>query len=280
MEAAKEIAARELIIRPETRLSWQHLRDVWDSRELLFILARRDVSVRYKQAVLGVAWAVLQPVVQMLIFTVLFNRFAGIRSGSDLPYPLFCFSGLVIWTLFSSALAHSSESLVAGSNLLTKVYFPRVVLPLAAIGSALVDFAIGFVLALAMALWYGGTLHASMLLAPFIALLAAASAVAIGLWTSALNLQFRDIRYALPFFLQLLVFVTPVFYPPSFVPEKWRALLVLNPMAAVVEAFRASLFGQPLPWARLALSASAVLVVGLLGFVRFRSLERTFADTV
>ncbi len=279
-EAAHNKEARELIIRPESRLSLQHLRDIWDSRELLLILALRDVSVRYKQALLGVAWAILQPVTQMIVFTVLFNRFAGIHSGSDLPYPVFCFSGLLVWTLFSSGLAHASESLVVSSNLVTKVYFPRVVLPLAAIGTALVDFVIGFVLLLALALWFHAPLQATAILALPVALLAALCAVALGLWTSALNLPFRDVRYALPFFLQLLVFVTPVFYPASLVPERWRPLLALNPMAAVVEGFRASLFGQPLPWARLALATATMMVVGIFGFVRFRSLERTFADRV
>jgi lipopolysaccharide transport system permease protein len=280
MEPTEHIDGRELIIRPDSRLSWQHVRDIWDSRELLWILALRDVSVRYKQAFLGVAWAILQPVTQMVVFTVLFNRFAGIHSGSELPYPVFCFSGLVVWTLFSAGLSHASESLVASSNLVTKVYFPRAVLPLASIGSALVDFAIGFVLVFAIALWFHAPIHATAVLAPPIALLGAGCAIAIGLWTSALNLQFRDVRHALPFFLQLLVFVTPVFYPPSLIPERWRSVLALNPMAAVVDGFRAALFGQPLPWARLGVAAALVLVVGTLGFIRFRSLERTFADRV
>jgi homopolymeric O-antigen transport system permease protein len=271
---------RELVLRPDSPWSLRQVRDIWDSRELLWILALRDVSVRYKQAFLGVAWAILQPVTQMVVFTVLFNRFAGIDSGSELPYPLFCFSGLVAWTLFSSGLSHASESLVASSNLVTKVYFPRAVLPLASIGAALVDFSITFVLVFPLAWWLGVPIHWTLVLAPFIALLGAACAVAIGLWTSAINLQYRDIRYALPFFLQLLIFITPVFYPASRVPEKWRALLALNPMAAVVEAFRASLFGGPLPWARLGLACVMVLVVGALGFLRFRQLERTFADRV
>src|SRR5579859_4216146 len=180
MESAEEI--RELIIRPESRFSLQQLRDVWDCRELLWILALRDVTVRYKQAILGVAWAVLQPVTQMVVFTVLFNRFAGIHSGSEIPYPVFCFSGLVVWTLFSSGLAHASDSLVAGSNLVTKVYFPRAVLPLASIGSALVDFVIGFVLVFGVALWFHTPISLTALLALPIALLGAACALAIGLW--------------------------------------------------------------------------------------------------
>jgi lipopolysaccharide transport system permease protein len=278
MESAEEI--RELIIRPESRLSFQQLRDVWEYRELLWILARRDVTVRYKQAFLGIAWAVLQPVTQMVVFTLLFNRFAGIRSGSEIPYPVFCFSGLVVWTLFSAGLAHASESLVAGSNLVTKVYFPRAVLPLSSIGSAAVDFAIGLLLVFAVALWFHVPIAVTAPLALPIALLGAACALSIGMWTSAINLQFRDVRHALPFFLQLLVFGTPVFYPASLIPERWRPLLTLNPMAAVVEGFRASLFGQAIPWARLGVALVLTVVIGSLGFIRFRSLERTFADRV
>jgi lipopolysaccharide transport system permease protein len=280
MESATNINGRELVIGPESRFSLQHLRDLWDTRELLWMLAERDIRVRYKQAILGMAWAVLQPVTQMLLFTILFNRFAGISSGSELPYPLFSFSGLVAWNLFSSGLSHASESLVAGSNLVTKVYFPRAVLPLSAIGTAVVDFVICFPLVLALAWWLGVPLHATAPLALPVALLAALCAAALGLWTSALNLQYRDMRCALPFFMQLLVFVTPVFYPATLVPARWRGLLALNPMAAVVEGFRAALFGQPLPWARLALALAVTLVVGTLGFIRFRSLERTFADRV
>jgi lipopolysaccharide transport system permease protein len=276
-------AKRELVLRPDTKVSLpdlQTLREIWDSRELLWILAMRDIQVRYKQAVLGVAWAMLQPIVQMVIFTVLFNRFAGIQSGSDLPYPVFCFSGVVIWTLFVSSLSHVSESLINNSNLITKIYFPRVILPLAAVGTALIDFLIGFLLVMGMALFLGVPLHATAPLALVAAGGAAGCAIALGLWTSAINLQYRDVRHALPFFTQLLVFVTPVFYSPSFVPEKWRPLLMLNPMAAIVSAFRGALFGGPLPWRDLAVAAAMMLVVGAGGFIRFRSLERTFADRV
>ena len=277
---AKSGAARELVIKPDSHLSLQPVRDIWDSRELLWILALRDVQLRYKQAFLGVAWAVLQPLIQVTLFTVLFNRFAGIRSGTSLPYPVFCFAGLVVWQVFASGLTQASESLVNNANLVTKVYFPRAVLPVAAIGATLVDFSIGFVLLFPLALLFRVPLSATACFAPLFALLAAICATAIGFWTSAINLQYRDVRHALPFFMQLLVFATPVFYPSTLIPERWRPLLALNPMAAVLDSFRAVLFGQPLPWGRLALAICLVSVVGALGFLRFRSLERTFADRV
>jgi lipopolysaccharide transport system permease protein len=270
----------ELVIRPDSKLTLQPLRDIWQSRELLWILALRDVKVRYKQAFLGVVWAVLQPVVQVILFTVLFHRFAGIRSGSDLPYPVFCCSGLVVWTVFASGLSHASDSLISNSNLVTKVYFPRAVLPIAAIGATLVDFAIGFLLLVPVSLWFHVPLSATAILAPLLGILAALCAVSIGLWTSAINLQYRDVRYALPFFMQLLVFVTPVFYPTTLIPERFRPLLAMNPMAAVVDCFRAALYGQPPPWARLAVAMCLVSITAVLGFFWFRSHERTFADRV
>jgi lipopolysaccharide transport system permease protein len=280
MTAEARIQKRELIIRPESRFSLRGLGDVWEHRELLFILAARDVKVRYKQAALGAAWAVLQPVTQMLVFTVLLNRFAGIGSGSALPYPVFCFSGLVVWTVFSSGLSQASESLISNSQLVTKVYFPRVLLPLAAVGSALVDFAIAFALLIVLALWLRVPLAATAPLALFMAIPSACCAVALGLWTSAINLQFRDARHALPFFMQLLVFGTPVLYPAAQVPERWRPLLLLNPMAPVVDGFRALLFGQRFPVEALALGLLLMALVGAMGFIRFRALETTFADRV
>jgi lipopolysaccharide transport system permease protein len=269
-----------LVIRPHSVVSLVDVVELWRYRELLLTLARRDVSVRYKQAALGVAWAVLQPLVQMAIFTLLFNRFAGIRSDGPVPYGLFCFAGLVVWLLFSTGLTRASESLVENSSLVTKVYFPRAVMPAAAVLSALVDFAVGFVLLLVMIPLYHQRFHFSSLLALPIALLAALSAFAIGLWTSALNIQFRDVRYVLPFFIQTLIFVTPVFYPLSMVPPRYHLLLALNPVTAVVESFRAALFGQPLPWLGLGASTATALVVAALGFLFFRRMEASFADRI
>jgi lipopolysaccharide transport system permease protein len=277
---ASNTSERVLVLRPTTSLTWQDVRDAWDHRELLWILARRDVQVRYKQASLGIAWALLQPVTQMVIFSVLFNRFAGIRGDGGVPYPVFCLAGLVVWSLFAGGLSHASESLLTSANLVTKVYFPRVIIPLASILTAIVDAAIAGSLLLVLMAVMHVPLHATVLLAVPIAAVAALCAAALGLWTSALNLQYRDVRHALPFFIQIMVYVTPVFYSTSLVPPKYRALLALNPMAAVVDAFRAALFGTPIPFARLGCAAIAALLAGLLGFIRFRRLEQTFADRI
>jgi lipopolysaccharide transport system permease protein len=272
--------AHELVLRPATSLSWQDFKDAWAYRELLWILALRDVKVRYKQAALGIAWALLQPLTQMIIFSILFNRLAGIRSDSPAPYPVFVLAGLAVWSLFASGLSHASDSLINSANLVTKVYFPRIILPLATIMTAVVDSLIATVLLVAMMAVMHVPFHATALLALPIAGIAALCAAALGLWTSALNLQFRDVRHALPFFIQILVYATPVFYPASMIPERYRPLLALNPMAAVVSGFRAALFGTPIPFGQLGLSLLIALAVGLLGFVRFRHLEQTFADRI
>jgi homopolymeric O-antigen transport system permease protein len=272
--------AYELVIRPHAAISLGDLADLWRFRELLWMLAMRDVRVRYKQAAFGVAWALLQPVTQMIIFTALFNRMAGIRADVPVPYALFCFSGVVVWSLFSTGLSHASESLVANANVIGKVWFPRAVVPLATVLAALVDFVFAFLLLLLMTPLMGASLHASLFWCLPLALLAAACAFAFGLWTSAINIQFRDVRYALPFVLQLLIFVTPVFYPSSLVPARYHALLACNPMVAVVDGFRAALFGTPLPLEGLLLSLLTVLVVGAIGFLYFRRMEQTFADRV
>lgn len=271
---------RELVIRPQSVISLRDIRDIWNYRELLWILALRDVSVRYKQATLGIAWALLQPLSQMIIFTVLFNRFAGIRADVDLPYSIFCLSGLTIWGLFASGLTHASESLVNNANLVTKVYFPRVIIPLASILTAVVDFAITLMLLFVAMLIFRVPLHLTAFLAIPVAAVAALCAIALGLWTSALNLQFRDVRYALPFFIQMLIYLAPVFYPTSLIPARYRPLLTLNPMAAVVDAFRACLFGTRIPFERLGVAAAVASAVALLGFMWFRRMERTFADRV
>jgi lipopolysaccharide transport system permease protein len=276
----RESAAYELVIRPQSAISLGDILDVFRYRELLWTLASRDVRVRYKQAALGILWALLQPVAQMVVFTVVFNKVAGIRSGSSVPYPVFCLSGLVVWTMFSSGLSAASDSLVNNASLITKVYFPRVIVPTAAIVPPMVDFAVAFALLVPMMPIYGVPLRATLLLALPIAALAPLCAIAVGLWTSALNIYFRDVRYALPFFLQSLIFVTPVFYPSSLVPERYRALLALNPMAAVIDGFRAAVLGEPMPFERLAWAALAILLIGLGGFVWFRRMERSFADRV
>jgi len=275
-----ESAAYELVIRPQSVVSVRDFADVWRYRELLWTLATRDVRVRYKQAAFGVLWALVQPVLQMVVFSLVFNRFAGIRSGSEVSYPVFALSGLLVWTMFATGLSGASESLVTNSNLITKVYFPRAVIPIAAVVPPMVDFAVAFAFLVPLMPFYGVPLRPTLLLALPIAALAPLCAIAVGLWTSALNIYFRDVRYALPFFLQSLIFLTPVFYPSALVPERYRQFLALNPMAAVVDGFRAAVFGEPLPLARLGGAALAILVVGLGGFLWFRRMERSFADRV
>jgi lipopolysaccharide transport system permease protein len=280
MEARANSDEREVVIAPSSPWSLRELGAAWTHRELLWILALRDVSVRYKQALFGVAWALAQPASQMVIFTVLFHRLAHVGSEAGLPYPLFCFSGLVVWQLFANGLGRASESLTGNSSLVTKVYFPRLLLPLASVLAATVDFALAFVSLIAMALVWHVPLHATALLALPLALAAALTACAFGLWTSALNLQFRDVRHALPFVLQLLVYTAPVLYPSSLIPERWRMLTALNPMAPIVESFRAALFGLELPLARLGVSLAVTAVVGVLGLAYFGARERTFADQI
>ncbi len=270
----------EVVIRPISAISLRDVIEVWRYRELLWTLAMRDINVRYKQAAMGVAWALLQPVSQMVIFTVLFGRLAGIRAGVDVPYPLFCLTGLVVWTLFATGLSQASESLVNNANVITKVYFPRVVVPMASIIAAGVDFVVAFGLLMLLLPFFHVAYHPSLLLALPMAALAALCAASAGVWLSAINLQFRDVRYALPFFIQLLIFVTPVFYPASLLPEKYRFVLELNPMSAVLDGFRAAVLGGSLPWARLGIALAEVAVVGALGFLSFRRMEQSFADRI
>lgn len=277
-DEAAASAPYELVIRPTSTISPRDLADVWRYRELLWTLASRDVRVRYKQAAFGVAWALIQPLIQVVVFTALFHRIAGIRGQGAVPYPIFVASGVVIWGLFSAGLAGASSSLVENARVITKVYFPRVVIPLASILVAAVDFAIGLAILLVLLLVYGVPLQASMLLLPVFAILAALCAFALGLWTSALNIQFRDVRYALPFFLQLMIFITPVFYPADLVPLPYRDLLVLNPMGAFVEGFRAAIFGREIAWMNVATATGITLAAAFGGFLFFRRMEQSFAD--
>jgi lipopolysaccharide transport system permease protein len=272
-------------IRP--RAGWQPLRlgELWLYRELLWFLAARDVKVRYKQTALGVAWAVLQPLLTMVVFTVFFGRLAGIPSDG-LPYPVFALVGLVPWQLFAYALTQSSNSLVSEQRLISKVYFPRLVVPLASVLSGLADFAVAFALVLLMMAGYaaaGSPLLVGwpVVFLPAFVLLALASALAVGLWLSALNVQYRDVRYTVPFLTQCWLFLTPIAYPSSLVPERWRWLYGLNPMAGVVDGFRWALAGGPAPDPGL-LAASVAVVLALLagGLFYFRRLETKFADVV
>jgi lipopolysaccharide transport system permease protein len=279
-----EIDAREAgqIIRIQPSRGWVCLRlkDLWQYRELLYFLVWRDVKVRYKQTALGAAWAILQPVLTMLVFSVFFGRLAKVPSDG-VPYPVFAFAALLPWQLFAYSLSESANSLVASQNLIKKVYFPRLAIPIASVLAGLVDFGVAFLILLGLMVYYRIPLTPAIAMLPVFVLLAIVTALAVGLWLSALNVQFRDVRYTIPFLTQFWLFATPVAYPVSLVPEKWRVLYGLNPMAGVVQGFRWALFGNSIGPGTI-VAVSAVAVAGLLvgGLAYFRRMERTFADNV
>lgn len=254
-------------------------REMLAYRELVFFLVWRNVKLRYKQAFLGGAWAVLQPLLQMIVFSVFFGRLAGVPSDG-VPYPLFAYAGLLPWQLFAQGVSESANSLVTDEKLITKVYFPRLVIPFAAVVSALVDFAVSTVLLVILLGWYRVSPTPAMLLVLPATVMAMAAALGLGSFLAALNVQYRDVRYTLPFMIQVLLFLSPVAYPASLVPESWRWLYGLNPMAGAIEGFRGAVLGKPVSLSLLGTSllASALLVAGGLGY--FRRMERTFADTV
>jgi len=271
---------QEILIQPSRGWVSLKLRDVWEYRELLYFLAWRDIKVRYKQTVLGASWAILQPVLTMVLFSVVFGRL--LQAPSDgIPYPIFTFCALLPWQLFAHALTQSSNSLVSNKHLITKVYFPRLVIPISAILAGLVDFGIAFVVLLGMMLYYGITPTAAIVTLPLFLLLAIATALAVGLWLSALNVQYRDVRHTIPFLTQIWLFATPVAYASSLIPEPWRAWYGLNPMAGVVEGFRWALLGQTgSPGSLVLVSALAVAILLVGGLMYFRRMEKSFADIV
>jgi lipopolysaccharide transport system permease protein len=255
-------------------------RDLWAYHELLYFLAWRDVKVRYKQTALGAAWVALQPLCMMLIFSLFFGRLARMPSDG-VPYPLFAFAGLVPWNFFATAVNMSGNSLVGSANLVTKVYFPRLIVPTAAVGAAMVDLLFTLAVLGGLMVYYGVRPGAGLLALPALVALLALLALAFGILTSALNVKYRDVRVALPFLLQVWFFGSPIIYPTSLVPEGWRWLFALNPMTGIVEGFRAALFGQR-PFDVQALALSAAITVALFAYaaVVFRRMESTFADIV
>jgi lipopolysaccharide transport system permease protein len=284
-EAADRAGVAERVrvrIRPSAGWRAVNLAELWQFRELFWFLALRDIQVRYKQTALGVAWAILQPFLAMLVFTIFFGRLAGLdqRTG-DIPYPVFAFCALVPWQFFSYALTQSSNSVVNEQRLLTKVYFPRLIIPMAPVLSGMVDFGVSFLLLLGMMVYYGVYPHAAVLLLPAFILMAVAAALAVGLWLSALNAIYRDVRYTIPFLTQFWLFATPVAYPASIVPERWQWLYGLNPMVGVIEGFRWTLLGGGQPvWTAVAVSSAVVGVLLVGGLFYFRRMEKIFADVV
>jgi lipopolysaccharide transport system permease protein len=273
---------RPPVARIEPSKKWRSigLRDLWEYRELLHFLAWRDLSIRYKQTVLGVAWAIIQPLLTMLVFTIFFGRLAKIPSDG-VPYPIFSYAALVPWTFFANGLTQASQSLLRDTSLITKVYFPRLIIPIASVLGGLVDFALEFAVLLALMAFYGIAPTVNVLWLPFLVLLALGTLLGAGLWLSALNVKFRDVRYIAPFLVQIWFFATPVVYPSNLVPASWRLLYGINPMAGVVEGFRWALLGtQTRPGPMLAVSALAAAALLLSGALYFRRMEKTFADVV
>lgn len=277
-----------LFITPTRGWSALNLMELWRYRELVYFLIWRDIKVRYKQTALGAAWAIIQPFFTMVVFTIFFGRLAKVPSD-NVPYPIFSYTALLPWGMFTKALTDAGRSLISNRTMITKVYFPRLAIPLASVMSGIVDFAIAFVVLVGMMLYYnllpGSTYHvsisANILLLPLFILLALITALGVGLWLSALNVIYRDINYILPFLTQFWLFITPIAYPSSMIPERWRLIYALNPMTGVVEGFRWVLLGTATaPGPMLAVSTAISLLILISGLFYFRRMERTFADTV
>jgi lipopolysaccharide transport system permease protein len=273
-------AKREkLILEPSRGWVSLQLKDLWSYRELLYFLVWRDVKVRYKQTALGAAWAVIQPVFTMLVFSIFFGKLGKIPSDG-IPYPIFSYAALLPWNFFSQAMNESSNSLVGSSNLIRKVYFPRLVIPISGVLAGLVDFGIAFVVLIGMIFYYKIHLTLNLLLLPLFLLLAICTALGVGLWLSAMNVKYRDVKFVVPFLTQFWLFATPVAYPSSMLQEPWRTIYGLNPMAGVVEGFRWALLNTNPPGPMILLSVFVTLFLLFSGAFYFRRMEKTFADLV
>jgi lipopolysaccharide transport system permease protein len=270
------------VIRIEASRGWASLglRELWEYRELLYFLVWREIKIRYKQTVLGGAWVIIQPLITMMIFTVIFSHLARLPSDG-IPYPIFAYTALLPWSYFASAFGRAGNSLLADAHLLEKVYFPRLFLPLCAVVAPLVDFLFSFVVLVGMVFWYGITPTWGVLALPFLLLLALLTALSVGLWLAPLNVRYRDIVHMIPFLIQIWMYASPVIYPVSVIPERWRLLYSLNPMVGVIEGFRWALLGKATQaFDVMAVSGSVVLLLLWGGAIYFRRTERTFADIV
>ncbi len=277
-----------LFIRPSQGWMAINLRELWQFRELIYFLTWRDVKVRYKQTFLGAAWAIIQPFFTMVVFTLFFNRLAKVPSGNA-PYPIFSYVALLPWGLFTKALTETGRSLVAHRAMITKIYFPRLAIPIASVMGGVVDFALGFIVLIGMMLYYHLTpgsgyriqIGTELLALPLFLLLAMVTALGVGLWLSALNVLYRDVNYILPFLTQVWLFITPVAYPSSMIPQRWQWLYALNPLTGVVEGFRWAMLGsESAPGVTILISSAIAVLVLVTGLFYFRRMERTFADTV
>jgi lipopolysaccharide transport system permease protein len=277
----REGAKRLFRIQPANRFVIFDLREVWDYRELLYFLTLRDVKVRYKQTLFGVAWAVIQPVVSMIIFSVIFGRLAGIQGVPGVPYPLFVFTGLLPWTYFAGSLTLAGNSVAGNAALITKVYFPRLILPFAAVVVPLIDFLMSFAVLIGLFVWYGRAPSWHVVFLPVFLGMALLTALGIGLWLSALNARYRDVPFAIPFLIQIWLYASPVIYPVSLIPAHWRWLLALNPMTGVLDGFRWALLGRGTPdFGVYGISLAVGVVMIVVGLVVFKHVERRFADVM
>ena len=267
------------IIEPSRGWRTLDLKELWAYRELLWVLTARDIKVRYKQTVLGFAWAIIQPVMMMVVFSIFFGRLAGMPSDG-FPYPIFVYAGLLPWTFFANAVSTSGNSLIGSTQLVSKVYFPRLIIPLASVGGGLVDFALSAAVLLLLMLWYGVGWSVNLLLAPLLIVGVIFIALGVGTFLSALTVAYRDFRYVVPFMIQFWMFATPVVYPASLVPEGWRWLLFLNPMAGIIEGFRSAFLGQALEVTTFLISLGVAFALFLVGVTYFEKVERRFADII
>jgi lipopolysaccharide transport system permease protein len=272
-------AVPAIVIRPPKKLVPVDFHELWEYRELLYFFTWRDVKLRYKQTGLGIAWAVIQPLLMMVIFTLFFGRLAGIPSD-NVPYPLFALTALLPWTLFAEGMTRSTVSMVVNANIMTKVYFPRLIMPVASILSPLIDFIVAFGLLVIMMIFYGFVPTLNVIFLPLLIVFAMMTSLAVGLWLSALNVQYRDFQYTVPFLIQIWLFASPVVYPASMIPQSWQWLYALNPMTGVIEGFRWALLGTSPPGTSILISLGVVVLLIVTGMFYFRRMEQYFADIV
>src|SRR3954451_10471493 len=275
----KPAPAQRVVIESDDTGVTLDLPDIWRYRELLYFLTWRDVKIRYKQTLLGAAWAIIQPLFAMLLFTLIFGKLARMPSDG-VPYPLFAYAGLLPWTFFANAVTNSSNSLVGSATLITKVYFPRLFIPAAAVAAGLLDFFIACLLLIPMLCYYRIGLSWSLLMLAPLILLSTLLALAVGMLMSAMNVRYRDVRYALPFLIQLWLFVSPVIYPSSIIPQRWKWLFALNPMSGIIEGFRAALLGRTFDWTMLGIAVAITAALLIVSIYIFRRVEATFSDVI
>jgi lipopolysaccharide transport system permease protein len=276
--ANEETASQVITVEPHVSAAFE-LRELWASRELLYFLMWRDIKVRYKQTLIGVGWTILQPLMAMVVLTVVFGNAARLPS-EGIPYPLFAYAGLLAWTFFANALFSSSNSLVGNGPLITKIYFPRLLVPAGAVGARLVDFGIAALLMAVLMAWYRAPVTPRLLLLPLLVVITMMLSLACGMWLSALNVKYRDVNFALPHVLQFVMFATPVFYSSTMLPGRWRWMAKLNPIAVLIEGYRAALFGRPFDWPALSACAAFAVVLLVAAGTAFRTMEEEFADLV